>query len=361
MMRHIIPMYRTHSMAKRTEDGISTGRDGVMLYIFDHYELDTRLYELRRAGTRVKLERKVFTVLVYLVEHRDHAVTKDELLEHVWPDEFVAESSVERCVSAARQALGDDAQTPRYIETVRTARGYRFIAPVEVHPLDPAEAENQRESLRNPSPVDSEVLQALNHASQRPIVHNPSNRPALPAPISQYELESRALRDPAVATVPSGRAVQQVSKHTGMPIAGREPSTSNYAEQPMDSVALETEVVISVDFHQPNPINHVDTDCEKGPGSTTIRRPRLLLWVILAVGVLTVGGALFWLNVRQPGVAIDMPTTPRVEQGSGASHLQEQPLPASSPEASAPFRCRLFKGTYIAAKHFGKRAILLVG
>lgn len=100
-----------------------------MAYLFGDFILDERTYQLRRAGVVVRLEPKVFDVLRYLVLHRERVVSKDELLEKLWPGEHVSESVLPRCVTAVRKALGDDATGPRFIQTVH-GRGYRFVAAV---------------------------------------------------------------------------------------------------------------------------------------------------------------------------------------------------------------------------------------
>jgi DNA-binding winged helix-turn-helix (wHTH) protein len=100
-----------------------------MLYHFSDYELDERLYQLRRGGKPVEIEPKVFDVLVYLMRHRDHVVSKDELLEKLWPEQVVSETALTRCIVAARKAVGDDGTKQEVIET-QHGRGYRFIAPV---------------------------------------------------------------------------------------------------------------------------------------------------------------------------------------------------------------------------------------
>jgi DNA-binding winged helix-turn-helix (wHTH) protein len=56
-----------------------------MRYAFGDYELDEQLYKLRHAGEAVKLDRKVFDVLAYLIQQRDRVVTKEELLDKLWP------------------------------------------------------------------------------------------------------------------------------------------------------------------------------------------------------------------------------------------------------------------------------------
>lgn len=100
-----------------------------MPYVFGEYTLDPDHYELRRAGTLVPLEPRVFDLLAYLVQHPGHTITKEVLLTQLWPDQFVAEASLTNAVAQARRALHDAEQPPRYIQTVR-GRGYRFIAAV---------------------------------------------------------------------------------------------------------------------------------------------------------------------------------------------------------------------------------------
>ena len=98
-------------------------------YRFLAWELNTALRELRRNGNIVPLEPKSFSLLLYLLENRDRAVSKDELQDAIWPDTIVAESSLTRCVMKVRRALDDDAEHPGAIATVR-GHGYRFVADV---------------------------------------------------------------------------------------------------------------------------------------------------------------------------------------------------------------------------------------
>jgi DNA-binding winged helix-turn-helix (wHTH) protein/predicted ATPase len=111
-----------------------------MIHAFDGYELDLARYELRRDGDVVPVEPQVFDVLVYLVEHRDRLVTKEELLDNVWGDRFVSESALTSRIKAARRAIGDDGSRQRLIRTAH-GRGYRFVglltspdAPAQLHP-----------------------------------------------------------------------------------------------------------------------------------------------------------------------------------------------------------------------------------
>ena len=100
-----------------------------MIYVFDDYTPDTQCYELRHGGVLCKLEPQVFNVLAYLLEHRTRVVSKDELLEQFWPQQFISEVTVNQRVMAARKALGDNGRVQRYIKTVH-GRGYRFVADV---------------------------------------------------------------------------------------------------------------------------------------------------------------------------------------------------------------------------------------
>jgi len=110
-------------------------RDGAVTerqrYDFGDVSLDFNRMTVTRGGSPVSIEPKVFDLLRFLIAHRDRLVTKEELLEGVWPGTFVAPNALTRAVAQLRKALGDDAEEPRYIETV-AKRGYRFIAPVVI-------------------------------------------------------------------------------------------------------------------------------------------------------------------------------------------------------------------------------------
>jgi DNA-binding winged helix-turn-helix (wHTH) protein len=111
-----------------------------MIQVFGDCELDEARFELRRRGTVVKIEPKTFDLLAYLIRCADRVVSKDELLDAVWPDQVVSESVLPKCVAAARRAVGDARTPARVIQTVH-GRGYRFIAAVERRdPVEPAAA-----------------------------------------------------------------------------------------------------------------------------------------------------------------------------------------------------------------------------
>ncbi|CAE6746199.1 hypothetical protein R69619_02854 [Paraburkholderia nemoris] len=104
---------------------------------FEGFRLDMTnecLWRLASSGTapeRIDLTRKTFGVLRFLIENRGALITHDALLEAVWPDVHVQPEVVKSHIQTIRARLGDSAQRPRYIETLR-GRGYRFVAPVEI-------------------------------------------------------------------------------------------------------------------------------------------------------------------------------------------------------------------------------------
>jgi len=99
---------------------------------FGPYLLDLEAGELRRAGTRIRLQEKPLQLLAALAEQSGHVVTREELRRRLWPDDtFVDfETGLNTAVSKLRDALSDDAQSPRCIETL-PRRGYRLLVAVE--------------------------------------------------------------------------------------------------------------------------------------------------------------------------------------------------------------------------------------
>ena len=102
-----------------------------MIYRFDQFELDETEFQLTSPGGVLSLEPKALRVLLYLVKNSNRLVRKQEVLDSVWSEAFVSESTLTRTISLLRKALADDQREPRFIKTVPT-QGYRFKFPVEV-------------------------------------------------------------------------------------------------------------------------------------------------------------------------------------------------------------------------------------
>src|SRR5215831_6474943 len=130
------------------DDLRSTRRFGV-------FELDLRAGELRRNGSKVKLQEQPFQVLAELIERPGQVVTREELRNRLWSaDTYVDfDHGLNAAIRRLRDALGDSAENPTFVETV-ARRGYRFLAPVSGIPQNgsgPVEAENTRVTVVAPA------------------------------------------------------------------------------------------------------------------------------------------------------------------------------------------------------------------
>ena len=107
---------------------------------FGVFQLDLKARELHKAGVKVKLQDQPFRVLALLLERAGQVVTREELRQRVWPtDVYVAfDQGLNNAIKKVRDALGDSADSPRFIETV-ARHGYRFVAPVNALPERPSE------------------------------------------------------------------------------------------------------------------------------------------------------------------------------------------------------------------------------
>jgi len=120
---------------------------------FGVFEVDLRTGELRKQGLKIKLRDQPFQILLLLLAHPGEVVSRDELQKQLWPaDTFVDfDRGLNKAVNHLRDALGDSAESPRFIETL-PKRGYRFIAPIEAgngHSLGPT-PETQQELAEQP-------------------------------------------------------------------------------------------------------------------------------------------------------------------------------------------------------------------
>src|ERR1700683_5325185 len=109
---------------------------------FGVFEVDLAAGELRKSGRRIRLQEQPFQILALLLERPGEVITREEVRQKLWPaDTFVDfDHSLNTAINKVREALGDSASSPRYVETL-ARRGYRFLAPVE----RPIEKENPSE------------------------------------------------------------------------------------------------------------------------------------------------------------------------------------------------------------------------
>jgi len=138
---------------------------------FGVFEADLQAGELRKSGIRIRLQEQPFQVLALLLEHPGDVVTRENLREKLWPaDTFVDfDHSLNTAINKIREALGDSAGNPRFVETL-ARRGYRFIAPVQAD-HKPASA------LGSPATDNSRIPRpALHPELEVPIPHRALTR-----------------------------------------------------------------------------------------------------------------------------------------------------------------------------------------
>src|SRR5579863_1451158 len=133
---------------------------------FADFCLDLRAAELHQEGAKsVRLPDQPFRILKTLLEHAGQVVTREELRQCLWPNDTVVEfeHSISAAMNRLRQALGDSAEQPRFIETL-ARRGYRFMVPVEfddapVSPTSTPEAVTSNEKLSGQAASPYQVIE----------------------------------------------------------------------------------------------------------------------------------------------------------------------------------------------------------
>jgi len=137
---------------------------------FGVFELDLRAAELRKNGLRIRLQQQPFQVLAMLLEHPGELVGREEIQKRLWPaDTFVDfDHGLNKAINKIREALGDSAESPRFVETV-ARRGYRFLAEVRVSDATPFRTAVSRATQPDPA---LEVLDQPVLASKPPTVQH---------------------------------------------------------------------------------------------------------------------------------------------------------------------------------------------
>ena len=102
-----------------------------MIYAFDDVVINEDCWQIYRGNELVKTPPQVLDVLIYLIRHRNRIVTRHELLEVFWPEIYVSDGTLSRCLSRVREAIGQPRAATTPVTTVKT-KGYRFIGEVTV-------------------------------------------------------------------------------------------------------------------------------------------------------------------------------------------------------------------------------------
>ena len=134
-------------------------------YRFETFELNIRAGELRRDGGKtVRLPEQPFRILILLLEHPGEVVTREELRKRLWPNDTIVEfeHSISAAMNRLRQALGDSADNPQYIETL-ARRGYRWKVPVERVDSGPSGEEDAVSVVEAASPDEGLIGKKVSH------------------------------------------------------------------------------------------------------------------------------------------------------------------------------------------------------
>ncbi|MCF2947017.1 winged helix-turn-helix domain-containing protein [Paraglaciecola aquimarina] len=128
-----------------------------MIYRFNNTEVNLSQFEIRVCDNLVAVEPKVFDLIIYLIQHRDRVISRDELFEQVWQGREVSDTSLSNHVKSARKALGDNGELQCVIKTIRS-RGYQFIAELV--------EDNQSQQFLQSQSLSQSQLQSQTHLNQ---------------------------------------------------------------------------------------------------------------------------------------------------------------------------------------------------
>ena len=139
-----------------TEAPSATDRQRLPSLSFGAFEFDAQTRLLCRDGCEIALPPRVLGVLELLLRRAGDVVSRQELIDTVWKDAFVTDTSLAEAVSVLRQSLGDDSQAPTYIQTLHR-RGYRFVAPVSTADVTPI----RQAATRDDAPVGRAISPSI--------------------------------------------------------------------------------------------------------------------------------------------------------------------------------------------------------
>lgn len=141
-----------------------------MILTFGNCEIDCDKLELCREGMSIHVEPQVFDVLAYLVRHRSHVVSRDELIQAVWDGRVVSDDAVTSRINAARRAIGDTGREQRFIRTI-PRRGFRFIGEIRECASDTANSRSVTSPTMPLSTSDTPVKQQVRFCRTSDGVH----------------------------------------------------------------------------------------------------------------------------------------------------------------------------------------------
>lgn len=163
-----------------------------MLYIFENFTLDPDRRELRCGATAIAMEPQAFDLLVHLIRHREHVVSRDELIEQIWDGRIVSESALSTRINTVRKAIGDTGAEQRLIKTL-PRKGVRFVGEVRGAGQDASESSDT---------ADAPMANGGPSALQSPEVEIPNGHTQAVTPVIPAEsVPRRAVAPRAAAAI----------------------------------------------------------------------------------------------------------------------------------------------------------------
>src|SRR5688572_3682641 len=206
------------------------------IYRLGEFELDPNKRLLKREdGKALHLSHKPFQVLLYFIEHRERMVSRQELLDKFWDGRDVYDVTLTKCVGAIRKALGENTETPRFIET-RWAEGYRYIGPLE-----------EIEGRVNVGTKEKSVREADTEAPFEADSRTPLVTPAaesLPAPTPAHDPSRAADNAPVELGNPSRRKLVAFTVAAALIIGGALWAFNLFRPAPPESLATIRSVAV---------------------------------------------------------------------------------------------------------------------
>jgi DNA-binding winged helix-turn-helix (wHTH) protein/alpha-beta hydrolase superfamily lysophospholipase len=132
-----------------------------MTYAFDDYLINASSFEIRNRGQLLNVEPQVFELLLFLIEHRNRILSKDDIIEHVWKGRIVSEAAISSRIKSVRKLIGDDGKKQKYIRTIH-GRGFRFIG--DIHPPEHGDQGNPGETGDGPQSQKSSETPKTHYA-----------------------------------------------------------------------------------------------------------------------------------------------------------------------------------------------------
>jgi len=202
------------------------------LLCFDGFELDVRAGELKKRGKKLRLQGQPLQVLTALVQRAGDLVTREELRSEIWPaDTFVDfDHSLHNAIARLREALGDAADSPRYIETL-PRRGYRFIQKV-----DASRGESTASLTRGRRQTDSQRIQAI---AVLPLDDHSGDR--------EHEYFADGMTEALITSLAKIKALRVISRTSAMQYKGARKSLPQIARELNVDAVIEGSLVRSGD------------------------------------------------------------------------------------------------------------------